>query len=32
MWGDGGIIYFWLRNEHVRAGDFAASQLILQCS
>jgi len=31
MWGDGGIIYFWIRESDARAGRFDQAWLILQC-
>ena len=31
MWGDGGILYFWVREGDARAGNFANVWLILQC-
>lgn len=31
MWGDVGAVYFWIREEAARAGEFATTWLILQC-
>lgn len=31
MWGDAGIIYFWIREDDARAGRFDQAWLILQC-
>jgi uncharacterized protein YwqG len=31
MWGDCGTIYFWVREDDARAGNFEGSWLILQC-
>jgi uncharacterized protein YwqG len=31
MWGDVGILYFWIREQDARAGDFSKSWVILQC-
>ena len=31
MWGDAGIIYFWIRESDARARRFDASWVILQC-
>ena len=31
MWGDGGILYFWVREEDARAGRFDRSWAVLQC-
>lgn len=30
-WGDGGRLYFWIREEDARAGDFSKVWTILQC-
>lgn len=32
MWGDCGMVYFWVRAEDARKGDFTGAWLILQCS
>jgi uncharacterized protein YwqG len=32
MWGDLGRIYFWVREQDARRGDFSGVWLILQCS
>lgn len=32
MWGDGGMIYFWVRERDARAGDFSDTWLVLQCA
>ena len=32
MWGDAGLIYFWLRDSDLRARKFGESWTILQCS
>jgi uncharacterized protein YwqG len=32
MWGDSGMIYFWVREQEARAGDFSGAWLVLQCS
>ena len=32
MWGDLGRLYFWIREEDARAGDFSKAWMILQCS
>ena len=32
MWGDLGRLYFWVREEDARAGDFSGVWLVLQCS
>lgn len=32
MWGDCGRIYYWIRDDDLRAGDFDRSWLILQCA
>jgi uncharacterized protein YwqG len=31
MWGDSGMLYFWVREQDARAGDFSNVWLILQC-
>lgn len=31
MWGDSGILYFWIREADARAGDFSKACMILQC-
>jgi len=31
MWGDAGIIYFWVEQHAARAGDFSNAGVILQC-
>jgi uncharacterized protein YwqG len=31
MWGDGGILYFWIREEDARAGRFDQAWAVLQC-
>lgn len=31
MWGDSGILYFWIREADARAGDFSNVWVILQC-
>ncbi|HZI81699.1 MAG TPA: YwqG family protein [Vicinamibacterales bacterium] len=31
MWGDGGILYFWIREEDARAGRFDQAWVVLQC-
>ena len=31
MWGDLGRIYFWIRKQDLRAGDFSRTWTILQC-
>ncbi len=31
MWGDSGILYFWIRQADLRAGDFSKVWTILQC-
>lgn len=32
MWGDCGLIYFWIRKQDLLAGDFSNAWMILQCS
>ena len=31
MWGDSGMLYFWIREADARAGDFSKVWMILQC-
>ena len=31
MWGDVGTLYFWIREQDARAGDFSKTWMILQC-
>ena len=31
MWGDGGILYAWIREEDARAGRFDRTWVVLQC-
>jgi uncharacterized protein YwqG len=31
MWGDGGILYVWIREEDARAGRFDRAWVVLQC-
>jgi hypothetical protein len=31
MWGDAGMLYFWIRESDARRGDFSKVWLILQC-
>lgn len=32
MWGDGGRVYFWAREQDISAADFSKAWAILQCS
>lgn len=32
MWGDGGRLFFWIREQDARRGDFSNVWLVLQCS
>jgi len=32
MYGDCGLVYFWVREQDARAGDFSNCWLVLQCS
>lgn len=32
MWGDCGLIYFWIRKQDLAKGDFSRTWMILQCS
>lgn len=32
MWGDVGRLYFWIREDEARRGDFAGTWMVLQCS
>jgi len=31
MWGDTGMLYFWIREQDARARDFSKVWMILQC-
>jgi uncharacterized protein YwqG len=31
MWGDGGVLYFWIREQDARAGRFDNAWVVLQC-
>ena len=31
MWGDAGILYFWIQADEARRGDFSNAWMILQC-
>jgi uncharacterized protein YwqG len=31
MWGDAGMLYFWIKDEHLREKSFAETWMILQC-
>lgn len=31
MWGDSGMLYFWVKQDAGRAGDFSNAWLVLQC-
>jgi uncharacterized protein YwqG len=31
MWGDAGILYFWIREEDARAARFDQAWVVLQC-
>lgn len=31
IWGDAGMLYFWIRNQDLAARDFSKSWMILQC-
>lgn len=31
MWGDSGSLYYWIRREDLRAGNWDAVWLILEC-
>jgi uncharacterized protein YwqG len=32
MWGDGGMLYFWVEEQEARKGNFGNAWLILQCA
>lgn len=32
MWGDAGMLYFWVEESAARAGDFSNAWVILQCT
>ncbi len=32
MWGDCGLLYFWIEKHKLAAQDFSATRVILQCS
>jgi uncharacterized protein YwqG len=32
MWGDGGLLYFWVREDEARAADFTNIWVVLQCT
>ena len=32
MWGDCGMLYFWVREEDARKADFSRVWMVLQCS
>jgi uncharacterized protein YwqG len=32
MWGDGGMLYFWIRREDLEKSRFDRCWMILQCS
>jgi uncharacterized protein YwqG len=31
MWGDSGRLYFWVREDEARRGDFSGAWMVLQC-
>ena len=31
MWGDSGMLYYWIRQQDLRALDFSNTWLVLQC-
>jgi uncharacterized protein YwqG len=31
MWGDGGVLYFWIREADARARRFDQAWVVLQC-